>query len=246
MEKNKFIIEYSVIKKTFTNGSNLITALENISFKITQGVMVSIMGPSGSGKTTLLNLLAGLEQPDEGKIMFNGKEVTTMSEEEVSSLRCNDIGYIFQNFNLVGSSSVCENIEYPMIIAGKNNITRRKIVKSVLSMTEITEFEKSKLSKLSGGQMQRVAIARALVNSPVLILADEPTGNLDSESRDNILKLFRRLNEKEKMTIIIVTHDSEVAQQTDAIIHLKDGKIEKIIYPPKSSFNTDSNMVTVN
>jgi putative ABC transport system ATP-binding protein len=201
-----------------------VQALRGVDFKIKQGEMVGIIGSSGSGKSTLLNLIGALDKPTKGKIFIDGIDIEKMNESKLATLRREKIGFVFQFFNLIGSLTALQNVELPMIFQGMPHKRRIKRAKELLSDVGLSDQINQRPSELSGGQTQRVAIARALANDPPVILADEPTGNLDSKSGELILEIFKKLN-KDKRTIIIVTHDAKIAQRTARIIRVSDGKV---------------------
>ena len=198
--------------------------LNNINFKFEAGKVYSIMGPSGSGKSTLMNIIGCLDSPTKGTYSLNNKEVSQMSDDELSKIRNTEIGFVFQNFSLLPRSSALENVMLPLQYAGISLSERKTIALDALEKVELLDRKDHKPSELSGGQQQRVAIARALVNNPSILFADEPTGNLDSQTGMKVLDIFRRLNENGQ-TIILITHENEVASAAKRIIHIKDGNI---------------------
>jgi len=198
--------------------------LKNISFVVERGEFIAIMGQSGSGKSTLMNLLGCLDTPTEGKYFVNGKEVSSLSEDELAFIRNREIGFIFQVFHLLPRSTALHNVELPLIYSGVKKAVRLDIARQALHSVELADRMAHKPNELSGGQRQRVAIARALVNSPSLILADEPTGNLDSRTGEEIVAIFEHLH-RQGHTIIMVTHNQELANLTQRIFYLKDGSI---------------------
>ena len=227
--KNQLIIETIKLCKIYNVGqSNEVRALDDINLNIKQGELISIMGSSGSGKTTLLNILGGLDTPSSGQVFHKNIEIANLSDEELTILRRDSIGFIFQNFNLIQNLTNVENIELPMFIAEQKFQLRRKRALKLLTLVGLEEKANNKPYELSGGQKQRVAIARSLANNPSLVLADEPTGNLDSETGLQILELIKENNKKENQTIIIVTHNPEIAEQTQKTYHIRDGLITKV------------------
>jgi len=224
--KNQFAIEMRNITKIYKMDSISVVGVENINLKIGRGEFVCVMGPSGCGKSTMLHLMGCLDKPTSGRIFIDGIDVSKMSEDELADLRKEKIGFVFQFFNLYPTLTALENVELPMIIAEKDKHFRRKKALELLKIVGMEEFKDHLPSQLSGGQRQKIAIARALANNPPIILADEPTGNLDSKSGEEIMKIFKELNERGK-TIVVVTHNENVAKFAERIIRLKDGKIIK-------------------
>lgn len=219
------IIEVRDLSKEFGEGENRIRVLKSLSFAVEKGEFVSIMGPSGCGKSTLLYQLGALDQPTEGKVFIDGQDINQMKEKELAELRRKKIGFVFQFYNLVQNLSVEENILLPVIMDGKKEKDYRGKLDELLKIIGLYEKKKSLPSQLSGGQQQRVSIARAVIMSPDLVLADEPIGNLDSQSGEEIMKLFKKINEEENITIVQVTHSKESAAYGNRVINLKDGVI---------------------
>ena len=221
------MIKCEKISKIYNTGDNELKVLDDVSFEIKVGEFVAIIGPSGSGKSTLMHILGALDRPSEGEYFFEGNNVSTLSDDELARLRSEKIGFVFQSFNLLSRATALRNVELPLIYSRSIPKERRKkLVEKSLTSSGLEKDRWHHLSnQLSGGQMQRVAIARALVNEPGLLLADEPTGNLDSKTGDVVLETFRRLNKEEGHTIILITHEKYVAEQADRIIQIKDGKI---------------------
>ena len=220
------MIELKNITKTYKMGDGEFQALNGISFNIEEGEFVSIIGPSGSGKSTLMHILGCLDTPTSGTYFLDGQDASTLTEEQLADIRKDKIGFIFQSFNLLPRTSVLRNVMLPLIYAGKDATLREALAKEALHAAGLDEKYFSHLSnQLSGGQIQRVAIARSLVNNPKLILADEPTGNLDSKTSEIVLSTFRLLNKEKNRTIILITHDKDVAEHADRIIFVKDGLV---------------------
>lgn len=218
------ILESRDLKKYYYAGTNEVKAVDGITLEIEKGDFASIMGPSGSGKSTFLYLLGALEAQSEGVILIDGEKINLKNDKESSKFRRKKIGFIFQNYNLIPNFTVKENILIPILLDGKNMKTKEAEVKKLLSYVGLSDKENMLASKLSGGQQQRVAIARALINEPDLILADEPTGSLDSKSSSEIMELLQKLNQDGK-TIVQVTHSQEAARYSKTIIVIKDGKM---------------------
>lgn len=220
------MIEIKNITKTYHTGDINFKALNDVSFTIEDGEFVAIMGPSGSGKSTLMHILGALDTPTSGTYFLDGKDVSTLSDDELADIRKDNIGFVFQAFNLLPRATVLRNVTLPLVYAGVEKTERTKRAKKALHAAGFDESHFEHMSnQLSGGQIQRVAIARALVNSPTLILADEPTGNLDSKTGEIVLDTFRALNRDLGRTIVLITHESEVANSADRIIHIKDGRL---------------------
>jgi putative ABC transport system ATP-binding protein len=221
------MIECRNLVKTYVNGDVRTNALNNVSFSIKKGEFVSIIGPSGSGKSTLMHILGALDTPTSGQYFLDGAEVSKLNDDELSDLRRNKIGFVFQSFNLLPRTTVLRNVMLPLLYSGKSQAQREEKAKACLLYAGMEESKLYNLSnQLSGGQMQRVAIARSLVNDPAIILADEPTGNLDTKTSATVMKAFQELNQKGH-TIILITHEMDVADCANRIIHIRDGMIEK-------------------
>lgn len=219
------IIEVKDVCKVFGSKENSNTVLDNVSLNIEKGEFVSLMGESGSGKSTLLYLIGGLDKPTSGNIFIDGKDINAIKEKELAVLRRKDIGFVFQFYNLVQNLTVEENIMLPVIMDGRKEKDYKKRLEEILDIVGLKEKRKSLPNQLSGGQQQRVSIARAIILSPEVILADEPIGNLDSKSGEDVMNLFKTINKEEGITILQVTHSEESAKYGNRIIRLKDGKI---------------------
>ena len=225
---NNSLIELDNVAKVYEVGETEVNALKNVTYTIRQGDLLAIMGPSGSGKSTLMNIIGCLDKPSSGRYLLDGKEVSTYDRNQLAEIRNKKIGFVFQNFNLLARTSALENTELPLLYTNANAKKAREMALRSLEIVGLKGREHHKTNQISGGEKQRVAIARALVNSPAVILADEPTGNLDTKTGDEIMKIFTDLNEKEGITIILVTHDPEVSSVAKKVIYLRDGLIEKI------------------
>jgi putative ABC transport system ATP-binding protein len=224
--EDNFMIECKDIKKVYVNGDVETKALNDISFTIKDGEFVAIMGPSGSGKSTLMHILGALDTPTSGKYYLDGEDVSKLTDDELADIRGRKIGFVFQSFNLLSRANVLRNVMLPLVYKGDDPEKREKKAAEALTSVGLEKSRWYHLSnQLSGGQVQRVAIARALVNDPTLIMADEPTGNLDSKTGDIVIGTFQHLHEKEGRTIILITHELDVAEHADRIIHVKDGEI---------------------
>ncbi|EGT3902190.1 ABC transporter ATP-binding protein [Clostridioides difficile] len=217
------ILQVINLKKYYGQSSNITKALDGVTLSIEKGEFISIVGTSGSGKSTLLNMMGGLDNPTSGKIIIKGKELSTMIDEQLTIFRRRNIGFIFQNYNLVPLLNVYENIILPIGLDGET--IDKDFINEIINMLSLEEKLYDIPSNLSGGQQQRVAIARALVTKPAIILADEPTGNLDSRTSSDVLSLLKVTSKKFNQTIVMITHNNEIAQLTDRIIRIEDGKI---------------------
>ena len=215
------MIKTENLTRTYGKGDGKVTALAGVDITINDGEMVAIIGKSGSGKSTLLNLLGGLDKATEGKVFYNDKDLSTMNDTKLSEFRLKNIGFVFQFFDLIPELTAEENVMFPAKLAKKKETTESDLYTAL----DITDRVKHYPSELSGGQQQRAAIARALINDPDVILCDEPTGNLDKASGEEVMNLLKRLNQEQNKTVIIVTHDSEIAQQCGRVIEISDGKV---------------------
>ncbi len=215
------------LTKVYISSMGKVVPLKNVSFTVNKGEFVSIVGPSGSGKSTLMNMLGALDRPTSGKVFINGIDIFTLNDSQLSTLRNDTIGFIFQSYNLINRTTVLKNVEFPGITGGMSDKDRRRRAERLLGFLGIRDKAKFKPTNLSGGQQQRVAIARALMNNPKIILADEPTGNLDTRTGEDVFSLLTMLSNKFSRTIIMVTHNPDLAARTDRAIHIRDGTIEK-------------------
>ena len=220
------VIHAEDLWRTYQMGSEEIHALRGVSFEIRPGEYVAVMGPSGSGKSTLMNLIGCLDTPSKGRYVLRGKVVSEMNDDELAAIRNREIGFVFQTFNLLPRATALHNVELPLVYAGVPKEKRMEQAKRAMEMVDLADRMTHKPNELSGGQRQRVAVARALVMNPSILLADEPTGNLDSATGEEIMKLFERLHEQGH-TIILVTHERDIAEHAHRTIHIRDGKIEK-------------------
>ena len=219
------MIEIQKVNKSYFRAGQEVKVLISLSLSVKKGSFTALMGPSGSGKSTLLNLIAGIDQPDSGIITVNGNQISVMSESELSSWRANNVGFIFQFYNLIPVLNVIENIELPLQLFNYSKNQRKEMAMNAISKVGLLDRLDHKPNELSGGQQQRVAIARALVTKAPLIVADEPTGDLDRDSAEEILKLLQDLNKKQKQTIVMVTHDPRAAERANSIISLEKGQL---------------------
>src|SRR5829696_3694320 len=226
-KREAYTLRVQNLSKSFYSPAGGMAVLNGISFGIKKGEFVSIVGPSGSGKSTLLNIIGALDRPTVGKVFINDIDIFSLNDYEIALLRNNLIGFIFQSYNLINRTTVLKNVEIPGILAGMKKNERIDRALRLLDILGIKDKAKSSPSNLSGGEQQRVAIARAIMNNPVVILADEPTGNLDTKTGQDVFNLLKMLSNKFRRTIIMVTHNPDLSKATDRVIHLKDGIIEK-------------------
>jgi len=225
----KSIIELKDTWKIYQMGKVKVEALRGINLEVRRGEFLSIMGPSGSGKSTAVNMIGCLDSPSKGKILLDSLDISKLSESDLAQIRGKKIGFIFQTFNLIQTLTALENVALPMIFQGVSEEYRKKKAKELLKLVGLYDRMNHKPGELSGGERQRVAIARALVNDPEVILADEPTGNLDSKTGKQVMEFLKDLNRKEKKTIVLITHDAAIAKFADRIVVLRDGRITKEI-----------------
>lgn len=238
MEK-KELIRLKDVSKFYHRGGSVVKALNGLNLKILEGEFVAIMGPSGSGKSTAMNLVGSLDVPTKGTIYLDGEDISTMTESELAQLRGKKIGFIFQSFNLIPNLTAKENVMLPMMFQGTDKEDREERARRLLELVELKERMDHYPNQLSGGQMQRVAIARSLANDPEVILADEPTGNLDTKTGERVMEFLEELNNKGK-TIIMVTHDPELAEKhADVVYWLKDGMVDKVTKGKKKIFQNE-------
>ncbi len=220
-------LEAKDLYKVFGSGAGKVVALKHATFTVKKGEFVAIVGPSGSGKSTLLNLLGAIDRPTSGKVIINGVDIFSLGDQEIATMRNKLIGFIFQSYNLINRTTVLRNVELPAIVMEIGKEERRNRALKVLEVLGIKDKANFKPTSLSGGQQQRVAIARSLMNNPAILLADEPTGNLDTKTGNEVFALLKMLSHKFRMTIIMVTHNPELAAATDRAIYVRDGGIEK-------------------
>ena len=221
------VFQLDHIHKTYTMGDVNVHALRGVSLTIREREFVAIMGASGSGKSTMMNIIGCLDRPTKGTYILDGQDVSQMSKDERADIRCRKIGFVFQGFNLLSRTSALENVELPMLYAGADASLRRQRALDALAAVGLAGREQNHPNQLSGGQQQRVAVARALVNDPTLILADEPTGNLDSRTSVEVMEIFQRLNRERGITLVLVTHEMDIAQYAQRVVVFKDGKIKR-------------------
>lgn len=229
-KSSKVILKVENLSKIYESVSGRVVALSNINLAVRQGEFISIQGPSGSGKSTLLYMIGALDRPTSGRVLINGVDVFSLSDSEIATVRNMMIGYVFQSYNLINRSTVLKNVELPEIISCMNPNKARFRATEILKALGIEDKISQKAVNLSGGQQQRVAIARALANNPSIILADEPTGNLDSKTGHDVFDLLKRLASQFGRTIIVVTHDPDLGSKTDRSIFIKDGRVEREVY----------------
>ncbi len=241
---DNYLIEIKNITKLYIMGTEELYALKGVTVHIKKNEYVAIMGPSGSGKSTLMNILGCLDTPSSGDYLLNGKNVSEMDDDELAEIRNREIGFVFQTFNLLARSDALHNVELPLIYRGLSRADRIEKAEEALYNVGLEDRMKHKPNELSGGQRQRVAIARALVNDPSIILADEPTGNLDSKTGEEIMALLEELNQKGN-TIIIVTHEEEIAQHAHRIIKIRDGMIESDTLSKKGMANSEKQEILI-
>src|ERR1700752_152674 len=220
------VIPLDHIHKTYTMGDVEVHALRGVSLTIREGEFVAIMGASGSGKSTMMNILGCLDRPTRGTYILDSEDVSEMSKDDRADIRCKKIGFVFQGFNLLSRTSALENVELPMLYLGVDAASRHERAIEALAAVGLAGREQNHPNQLSGGQQQRVAVARSLVNHPALILADEPTGNLDSRTSVEVMEIFQRLNRERGITLVLVTHETDIAEYADRVIVFKDGKIK--------------------
>ena len=229
---NKAQIQIDAVRKTYQMGAETVYALRDISFRVVQNEYLAIMGPSGSGKSTLLNILGCLDTPSAGQYVLDGEAVSAMKGDALAEVRNRKIGFVFQTFNLLSRATALQNVELPLIYTGMSRRQRRERAKATLDRVGLSDRMTHRPNELSGGQRQRVAIARALVNAPAILLADEPTGNLDTRTGEEILTIFDHLHQQGQ-TVLVVTHEEDVARRTLRVVRLRDGRIEQDAPPKK-------------
>jgi putative ABC transport system ATP-binding protein len=227
MSSNNNIIQLENLKKVYTVGETQVNALRGVTYTIKEGDLVAIMGPSGSGKSTLMNIIGCLDRPTEGKYLLEGQEVSTLDKNMLARIRNKRIGFVFQTFNLLARTTALENTELPLLYSDTSGKKAKEMAYQALAEVGLKGRELHLTNQLSGGEQQRVAIARSLINNPSLVLADEPTVNLDTKTGNEIMDIFQKLNQQKKITIILVTHDPEIAAVAQRRIYLRDGQIIK-------------------
>lgn len=228
MDERNVVVEVEDLYKIYKIGTNKVRALNGVSFKVYEGEFCAIVGTSGSGKSTLLNMLAGLEHPTKGQIAIRGKHIEKLNENQLVSFRREHVGFIFQSFNLMGTMNAIENVALPLSFRGVPKKERMKRAERMIRLVGLEKHKKHRPNQMSGGQQQRVGMARALVLNPDIVFADEPTGNLDSVTSAEMMKLMRNVVNKHRKTLVMVTHDNQLASYADRIIHIKDGRITEI------------------
>jgi putative ABC transport system ATP-binding protein len=222
-----YSVKVSNVSKTYKSESIEVVALEEVSFELEQGEFAAIVGPSGSGKSTLMHILGTIDKPTSGEVYIDGIATSKMNGDKLAEFRNNKLGFVFQAFNLVNGLSAMMNVELPLMVNPMSNAERKKRAEKLLVGLGLGERLTLKPTQLSGGQQQRVAVARALVNSPSLVLADEPTGNLDTKSGDEVIKLLKGISRDQNVTIVMVTHNPDITRRCDRVIHIKDGRLDK-------------------
>ncbi|MCM1496214.1 MAG: ABC transporter ATP-binding protein [Bacteroides sp.] len=228
MDEQNVVVEVEDLYKIYKIGTNKVRALNGVSFKVYEGEFCAIVGTSGSGKSTLLNMLAGLEHPTKGQIAIRGKHIEKLNENQLVTFRREHVGFIFQSFNLMGTMNAIENVALPLSFRGIPKKERMKRAERMIKLVGLEKHKKHRPNQMSGGQQQRVGMARALVLNPDIVFADEPTGNLDSVTSAEMMKLMRNVVNKHRKTLVMVTHDNQLASYADRIIHIKDGRITEI------------------
>jgi putative ABC transport system ATP-binding protein len=226
-KEEKITLKVENLSKVYVSAMGRVVSLRNVSFSVSRGEFVSVVGPSGSGKSTLLNMIGALDRPTSGKVFLDGIDIFSLNDSQIATVRNNTLGFIFQSYNLINRTTILKNVEFPGITGGMSDGDRRRRALKLLNFLGIKDKARYKPTNLSGGQQQRVAIARALMNDPKIILADEPTGNLDTKTGQDVFNLMTMLSREFKRTIIMVTHNPELAAATDRAIHIRDGSIDK-------------------
>jgi len=226
-EEDNAAMQVKKLFKIYDSAAGKVTALRDVNFKVNKGEFLAIVGPSGSGKSTLLNMIGALDRPTSGRVFIGGVDIFSLSNSEIATMRNRMIGFVFQSYNLINRTTVQRNVELPATIYGMNSSRRNRRAKKILDLLGIGDKANFRPSNLSGGQQQRVAIARALMNNPTILLADEPTGNLDTKTGNEVFSFLQALSKKYGRTIIMVTHNPELAEATDRAIYIKDGTVEK-------------------